>query len=319
MRENGYSRYLRAKRSVDDRALNWHVLERLRSELAKNRASTVSIVEIGAGVGTMVARLLEMQIIGKAEYLMLDASAELLEEARPFLTAWARSNNLAAQTDGEAIRIRGGAEVDVVVRFAPEQLDAFLARASPARADLLIASAFLDLIDVPSALPKLVDLLVPEGLFYFALNFDGETTFEPEHVDDGPLLRLYHRSMDESRRDGRRAGDSRCGRHLFGHLRALGAPVLAAGASDWTVYAHDGQYPADEAHFLHAILDTVGAELRGHAEISLDRLDAWLALRRRQIERGELVYIAHQLDYVGRSPAASVRPKVARSGSTTDK
>jgi hypothetical protein len=28
----------------------------------------------------------------------------------------------------------------------------------------------------------------------------------------------------------------------------------------------------------------------------------WLAERRRQLAAGELVYIAHQLDFVGRSP-----------------
>jgi SAM-dependent methyltransferase len=304
MRDHGYGRYLRAKRSVDDRALNPHVLDRLRSELAKNRASTMSIVEIGAGVGTMVARLLEMKIIAKAEYLMLDANAELLAESSAFLTAWARSNKLTAQNDGDALRIRGGAEIDVLVRFAPEELDAFLARVSPARADLVVASAFLDLIDVPAALPELLGLLVPEGLFYFALNFDGETIFEPEHVDDGRLLRVYHRSMDERRRDGRRAGDSRCGRHLFGHLRAVDATILAAGASDWTVFAEGGHYPADEAHFLHSILDTIDAELRGHPEIPSDRLDAWVASRRRQLARSELVYLAHQLDYLGRAPGA---------------
>jgi hypothetical protein len=32
-------------------------------------------------------------------------------------------------------------------------------------------------------------------------------------------------------------------------------------------------------------------------------LDDWLAERHRQLGAGELVYIAHQLDFVGRSPA----------------
>ena len=33
----------------------------------------------------------------------------------------------------------------------------------------------------------------------------------------------------------------------------------------------------------------------------------WLAVRGRQLAAGELVYIAHQLDFVGRSPAARCR------------
>ena len=110
--------------------------------------------------------------------------------------------------------------------------------------------------------------------------------------------------MDERIRYGRPAGDSRTGRRLFHHLRDAGAPALAAGSSDWVVNAGpDGNYPADEAYFLRSILDTIHNALRNrqHGVDPADLAD-WLAALGRRLDAGELVYIAHQLDFVGRSP-----------------
>jgi hypothetical protein len=101
-------------------------------------------------------------------------------------------------------------------------------------------------------------------------------------------------------RFGRPAGDSRTGRKLFQHLSAAGAPVLSAGSSDWVVHAGpDGAYPGDEAHFLECILQTVQDALEGR--VCADHLADWLAVRRRQLAQGRLVYLAHQLDVAGRS------------------
>jgi hypothetical protein len=51
-----YARYLAAKTTVDDRALNRHVLAELRRLMP---AGAPKVLEVGAGLGTMVARLLE--------------------------------------------------------------------------------------------------------------------------------------------------------------------------------------------------------------------------------------------------------------------
>jgi hypothetical protein len=110
--------------------------------------------------------------------------------------------------------------------------------------------------------------------------------------------------MDERVRYGRPAGDSRTGRRLFHHLRAAGAPALAAGSSDWVVSAApDGSYAGDEAYFAGSILSTIQGALGGREDrVGSADLDGWLAARRRQLAAGELVYIAHQLDFAGRSP-----------------
>jgi hypothetical protein len=182
---------------------------------------------------------------------------------------------------------------DVRIRF--ERADVFdFIQKNQEPADLLIAHAFLDLLPMPESLTKLLSLT--KGLAWLTLNFDGVTTFEPT-IDaglDAHIERLYHETMDK-RASG---GDSRSGRHLFGHLQHAGAEILAAGASDWVVYAKDGTYPEDEAYFLHFILHFVEQSLTGHAELDAKAFANWLRERRAQIERGELVYIAHQMDFL---------------------
>jgi hypothetical protein len=106
--------------------------------------------------------------------------------------------------------------------------------------------------------------------------------------------------MDERTADGRPAGDSRSGRHLLWQLPAAGAEILAAGASDWVVVPSRGGYAADEADFLRAIVGFFEQSLNGRPELDPARLAGWLARRRAQIEAGELIYVAHQMDVCGR-------------------
>jgi hypothetical protein len=159
-------------------------------------------------------------------------------------------------------------------------------------------------VDVPAILPGLLRLLVPGGVYWFTVNYDGESVFAPGHPHDDQVMRAYHRDMDERVRYGRPAGESRTGRHLFHHLRAAKAPALAAGSSDWIVSAGpDGSYPGDEANFVRDILGTIRDALRSrHDWVDPVDLADWLAVRDRQLAAGELVYIAHQLDFAGRSP-----------------
>ena len=117
---------------------------------------------------------------------------------------------------------------DLRVRLVQAELGSYLEAGHQASADVLIANAVLDLLDVPAVLPALLRLLIPGGPYWFTINYDGETIFEPGHPLDDQVMRAYHRDMDERVRYGRPAGDRRTGRRLFHHLRAAGAPALAA-------------------------------------------------------------------------------------------
>jgi hypothetical protein len=141
---------------------------------------------------------------------------------------------------------------------------------------------------------------------YCPITFDGSTIFQPE-IDpefDAAIEACYHQTMDRRLVAGKPSGDSRTGRHLFAHLRTAGAEVLAAGSSDWVVFAGANGYPADEAYFLHFIVHTVHTALTGYPGLDAGRFTAWIAQRHAQVEQGTLVYVAHQLDWLGRVPAS---------------
>jgi hypothetical protein len=284
------SRYLLAKRTVDDRALHRGVF----AELARLVPPRPRVLEIGAGAGTMVARGVEWGLFTEADYTLLDVDADCLATARSWLAGWAAATGRRCEETADGLRLGPG---PVTVRLVEDELSAYLQRAPGPPADLLIANAFLDLVEVPVFLPTLLALVAEGGLFWFTINFDGETIFLPEHPFDGVLMAAYHRDMDERVRYGRPAGDSKTGRRLFGHLRAAGAEVLAAGSSDWVVFP---PYPADEATFLHHIVGTIDESLSVRPDVDGAALAAWVELRHQQIERAELTYIAHQLDFCGR-------------------
>lgn len=256
-----FQRYLRAKRTVDDRALNRAVWDALREGLPHGAQA----IEIGCGTGTMVERFQSWGLVNKiAGYIGLDADPESIAAAR-----------LAHPEPG--------------FTFFAGDLFEWSPRAA---GDLLVASAFLDLVDLDHALPRLGGFLKPGGLAYLPLNFDGVTIFEPAHPLDDAVMAAYHASMD-ARPTG---GHSRTGRKLFQALPAAGFNILGAGASDWIVHpGAGGRYPADEAYFLEHILVFFERSCDG-----LDGLDDWLAARQGQVEAGELVYVAHQLDFLVR-------------------
>jgi hypothetical protein len=291
-----YARYLAAKTTVDDRSLNRHVLAELRRLMP---AGAPRVLEVGAGLGTMVARLMDWAAVGASEYIMLDADRQLLDCSRRWLCDWAAARGLRSDLLPDGLRVG-----DLRVRLVHAELGSYLEAAPEAPADVLIANAVLDLVDVPAVLPGLLRLLVPGGVYWFTINYDGESIFAPGHPHDGQIMEAYHRDMDERFRYGRPAGESRTGRRLFHHLRAAGAPALAAGSSDWVVSAGpDGNYPGDDAYFLSTILNTIQNALRNRQDrVEPADLANWLAERGRQLAAGELVYIAHQLDFAGRSP-----------------
>lgn len=289
--------YLLAKQTVDDRALNKDVLAALRSALEGFAA--LRVIEIGAGIGTMAARLLRWNILPpQAEYILLDEMAENITFAQTWLSQWGKENGWQAQVTpaGDILLERSGSRLTI----QPVQADVFdYIRNGPAPGDLLIAHAFLDLLPLPEGLPQIFSLVKPGGLAWLTLNFDGVTTLEPP-IDpdlDAHIERLYHQTM-EARPGG---GDSRSGRHLFRYVEQAGGRVEAAGASDWVVFPQEGAYPADESRFLLYILHFFEQSLGHHADLPAHVLTNWLRQRRKQVQRGELIYIAHQMDFLCRA------------------
>jgi hypothetical protein len=287
-----FPRYLLSKQTVDDRALNRGVLEALKANLPRG---PIHIIEIGGGMGNMVARLLSWNVITEADYTLVDSMEENIRYALEWIPDWAAGAGFKAErSEGNLLRVFDD-EREVLIHLECADVFDFISR-NKTPADLLIAHAFLDLLPMPESLPKLLSLT--KDLAWLTVNFDGVTSLEPviDSALDDQIERLYHETMDK-RATG---GDSRAGRHLFSHLRQAGANILAAGASDWVVHAVDGKYPGDEAYFLHFILHFFEESLSEHAALDAAAFPEWLSKRREQIEAGELVYIAHQMDFLAK-------------------
>ena len=283
-----FPQYLLSKQSVDDRALNKDVLSAMRSHLPPQ---PIRIIEVGAGIGTMLRRLIRWDVVQRAEYVMVDEMAENIEYASGWIPQFATEAGLSAErTAKDQLKILGEGH-DIKIQL--EQADVFdFIQKNDEPADLLIAHAFLDLLTMPKSLLGLMSLT--KDLAWLTINFDGVTILEPtiDPALDEKIEQLYHQTMD-TRSTG---GDSKSGRHLFKHLQDVGFQILSAGGSDWVVYGQGGKYKYEEEYFLNCILHFFDKSLTAHEELNANAFSKWIAKRREQIMRGELVYIAHQMD-----------------------
>ncbi len=300
--EYSFTRYLEAKKSVDDRALNRRVWQVLAESLPQTSADKpLNIIEMGAGIGTMIERMLEWGLLNYANYTAIDAQTENIQYARNRMLTWITDHDFQAvkHTDGMTIKREG---VEFSINLVDVDLFEFLSDERNLEPyDLLVAHAFLDLVDLSVALPLILNLGQKGSLFYFTINYDGLTFFEPVIDDeyDNYVLELYHRTMNERIRGTKNYGDSHTGRHLIEHIQDSGGKILAAGSSDWVVFPDSSGYFQDESYFLHFIIHTIYQALKKQSELDPEKFEQWIHQRHAQIERQELVYLAHQLDYFG--------------------
>lgn len=341
--------YLDAKRTVDDRALNRRVVSRFADELwrrwERGGDDPVRIVEFGAGIGAMVARLVTWGLLPpRVTYRAIEIDGASVAYAESNLPQWLESSgfdvertadgfhvrsspdrSLDASRDGHrhsprtetgsettsatgnetANRTEGGTETETVSRtetgteyrleITVETADAF---AIEDEADAVIAAAFLDVVDLDSALDHLPSVLAADGLLYAPVTFDGETAFQPPTSNDELVTDLYHRHMDELRD---RPGSARTGRALLTALPEAGFDVLAAGGADWIVRSTDGAYPHDERAFLRNLVETVDGALTDYPadELDPDVRREWTSRRLNQLDRRDLVLVAHHVDVLG--------------------
>ncbi|WP_152042898.1 class I SAM-dependent methyltransferase [Salinigranum salinum] len=300
-----FERYLAAKATVDDRALDRRVLERAREGL--NAESTPRVLEAGAGTGAFLRRVLGWEAVPDCTYVAVDTDPALLATARDRVVSRARDEGFEAsvvdpgpeETDVDrslerteattvaALSLRGPARIDVRLVAG----DA-VAVAEAGEWDWLVAQAFVDLL-TPDAVGRLVSGVRRGGGVYFPITFDGGTAFVPEHPADAPVLDAYHATMaDPPDRLGATAG-----RRLLALLPERGIELDAVGGSDWVVTPHDGAYPADEDYFLEVVVDTVADAVRGR--VASETVESWLDARQGERAERQLRFVARNLDLYG--------------------
>jgi len=83
-----FIRYLAAKKTVDDRALNAHVWNTLVNALPVTTPERpLRVLEVGAGIGTMVERVVERKLLKYAHY-KADKALQRAHAAAPWIVTW---------------------------------------------------------------------------------------------------------------------------------------------------------------------------------------------------------------------------------------
>lgn len=286
--------YLRAKRTVDDRALNRRVLEEFETRLVA-LDTPIRILEVGAGTGTMPRRLAAWGMLpDDVRYRCVDRNPESVAAARERIPTELATHGYEVDTDesGRAIRAtRDGSRLEITV----EEGDAIDAATA---ANAVIGCAFFDLVSLPDTLSALREAAGDQTHLYAPITFDGLTGFVPAHPLDESIVLAYHRHMRE--RD--QPGGPAAGRALLEAVSTVGGEVLGAGGADWIVRPVDGSYPGEERHVIETVLETMKEALTDLQSNGLydGEFHEWLTTRRRQAAAGQLTVIAHNLDVLCR-------------------
>lgn len=288
-----FTRYLRAKESVDDAAIHRPTLERFRTELdrlADQSANPIRIVDVGAGIGSMCRRLLDWGVLpDNVTYVVLDADPETVRIGCQTMHEWVEESDREATWESEQRLYlpESATTVRLVADDAFQHLEA-------QTYDVLVGHAFADLVELPDALPALLDGVESDGVCYFPITFDGQTSFLPsdDRATTRAIVDAYHATMNL---DG---GSAQFGRALLDAVVASDAELLSAGGSDWVVTP---PYDGEQAYFLHHILHFVEESVRGDVLDDVDALDAatvrrWVDETHRAVESEELTYLAQNVD-----------------------
>jgi hypothetical protein len=303
------SRYLTAKQTVDERALNRRVEERFYAELARQAEGeeALTIVDLGAGLGPTARRVIRAvedervaPSVRSIVYHLVDQSPQLMAEARANVQDWMSERDYEVdERTGELICSRG--ERAVVFCFHATGAAPFLRTELTEKANAVIAQSFLDLVNVAQTLKHIRQNTTPGALLYFPLTFDGTTRFlpTPSPTVSERIVNYYHESMQRETPHGPTSG-AETGRALLETLPGIGS-FLEVGSSDWLVYPQaNGTYKGAEAYFLHHILHFVEEELEADDRLPSDDLSDWIAHCRNAVEEGRLIYQASQLDVLAR-------------------
>lgn len=290
-----YPAYLAIKQAIDDRSLNRSVWQALAASLKSQVGSHgFKILEIGAGTGSMIIRLLDAGLLDHCQYFAVELEPGFARVAENELSVWAGAHGYRMEVIGPSSWTLGKDEKGIEIQWISADILELTSGFASRYFDLLIGHAIVDLLPVPECMPGLLHLVKAGGGYYFSLNFAGVTSFSPSHPRDLEITEAYHRDMD-TRFPGIKWRASQTGQVLGNWLKEQGHLVLAEGDSSWQISS--GSTPsAEDNRFIGNILDTMAKALAG-----LEGLEDWLNLRRQQADSGNLLFYAANRDYFGRT------------------
>ena len=297
-----YTRYLEAKKTIDDRSLNEGVWRAFLNELGagSHANKNMHLLEIGAGTGGMLIKIIEAVNCNTMVYDVVDIESAHLEALCTNVIQWGKLSGYSTHRVSDDIIIAAKEEKQVEITLYNTDIFTYLGRIGAREMyNAVIGQAILDLLDIQQAIKKVQDVIVSSGCMYFPINFDGMTSFMPLTLEkmDKLVEDIYHESMGGE--EGYRRSST--GRRLLSHLLESRFSIVAAGGSDWVVVPGvSGAYPGDEKYFLSHILSLVEKELKASKKVADGEIQNWIKTRLQQLDEGKLIYIAHQVDVLAR-------------------
>lgn len=293
--------YLDIKFALDERSLNPAVKSAFFGAL-RDRAA-LACLDIGAGSGATLWRLLNADLKAPLEVTAVDREPALLELAqrRAVTLLGARGYKVTA-TPG-AIKAKRGRR-QIAVEFIMADLEHF-EHDRLGHYDAVIAHAVMDLLPPQAMAGRISGWLKPHGMFYATLNYDGGTSLWPIHRDQALEERIfcaYDAAMERRRIWDQSSGGPRTGRRLHAALLETGLDVLAYGSSDWNLAPLNRRYRDREALCLIGLLDLIRDEATKSGQFVQDELDAWHQGRLRDVRDARLGLVVHQLDFLAAKP-----------------
>ena len=287
-----YVDYLALKKSVDDNSLNprvWQVMADWTTAQQQG-GQLLRILEIGAGIGTMIERFLDGGLLSHCDYTAVELEPGFRDAAMQRLRQWAGSHNYHFEQQRPSVWSLGYAGKKIVIHWINGDATKIGLQFGPGTLDMIIGHAVVDLLPVPVCMPNILKCLSAHGGYYYSLNYAGETLFLPPLPEDQKIFQAYNNDMDR-RFPGLDWQPSRTGQQLGIWLVEHGHRIIAEGDSDWELQSNPDQ-PTNL--FIANILGTIETALSG-----LPGLPDWLAERRQQLQSGQLKFHASNRDYFG--------------------
>lgn len=254
-----------------------------------DHARSLSVVDLGTGTGSNL-RYLQPRLGAHQRWQLVDNDPALLQVLPERLNAWAADQQLALFDNHS--RIDGTAAQGHANSFLIDVISLDLATANPdvSEADLLTASALLDLFSaqrIDAIAEAAARASVP---CLFALSYDGRIRCTPEHADDDHVFGLVNAHQQRDKGLGSALGPEG-GAYMATALEKAGFAVSTRRA-DWQL---DSSTNALQRELMNGWCQAAIEQ----SPSDLPRVRSWQHTRQQQIDSDELHITVGHIDVLG--------------------
>ncbi len=254
-------------------AIDPDFLAALKRRVAPGEALTV--VDLGCGTGANL-REIAPRLGGRQRWRLVDHDAQLLAALPDALAPWAAALGLRLQAHSREtlLALHGHNGLHVEVERCHADLGAGVEARLLAGAQLVTASALLDLVSAPWLDALLLRCRDAEAAVWWTLNVDDRLSWAPADRDDALVHAQFQAHQQRDKGFGPALGGAAAAR-AAGQLAGFGWRVVRT-PSDWQI---DGHRSAADLHMLRAMIEGIGSAAAQQAPALTDRFVDWQARR----------------------------------------